>query len=189
MNKRAALALAAVSTALALAGCGGSPATSPSSSSPPATSSSAPSSSGYGAQAPSSSSSPSHAAELTLTTATIGGQKIIVDGKGMTVYVYTRDNPGTAKSACVGGCASLWPAVTSSEPPALQGVTGKLGSIQTADGKMQVTVNGMPIYYYSKDTGPGKATGQGVAGVWYVLGADGTMIQAKLSGGSDNLGY
>ncbi|MEA5453939.1 hypothetical protein SPF06_04310 [Sinomonas sp. JGH33] len=169
MNKRAALALATISTALALAGCGGGYGTSPSSSAP--ASSSAP-------------SSAAAAAGLTLMTSTVGGQKIVVDGKGNTVYFYTRDNKGATQSACTGGCATLWPAVTNDGAPALQGVTGTIGSITTASGKQQVTINGMPIYYYSKDTAPGQTNGQGVAGVWYVVGADGSMIQGSLTSSS-----
>ncbi len=145
----------------------------------------------------SSASSASSSAALTLQTSTIGGQTIVVDGKGMTVYFYTLDKPGEAKSACTGGCAALWPAVTSDTAPMLQGVTGKTGTLTTADGKQQVTINGMPIYYFSKDTAPGQAHGQGVAGVWYVVGSDGSMIQTPLtamsstpsmSGSSDNSG-
>jgi predicted lipoprotein with Yx(FWY)xxD motif len=104
-----------------------------------------------------------------------------VDGDGKTVYFYTRDNAGATKSACTGGCATLWPAVTSDTAPKLQGVTGKIGSITTADGKQQVTINGMPIYYYAKDTAPGQVNGQGVAGVWYVVAPDGSMIQGALA--------
>ncbi|WP_415855384.1 hypothetical protein [Sinomonas sp. G460-2] len=194
MNQRAALVWAALSaaSALALAGCGANAGSGSSSSSAPPASSSAPSSPsssspaggsdnlGYGYGGGSSQSAPA-AAGLTLKTATVAGHVIVVDGKGTTVYVYTRDNPGTTTSACTGGCATLWPAVTSDATPALQGVTGKIGSIKTASGKSQVTINGMPIYYYSKDTAPGQTNGQGVASVWYVVGADGNMIQAPLA--------
>ena len=121
-------------------------------------------------------------------TANAGGQTIVVDGKGMTVYVYTRDSAGEKTSACIGGCATLWPAVTSTGAPTLQGVTGTIGSITTSDGKQQVTVNGMPIYYYSKDTAAGQTNGQGVAGVWYVVGANGSMIQSSLTA-SGTSGY
>ena len=177
MNKRAALLLATVSAASAfgLCGCMGS--------SGGTTTSSA------SAAAPSSSSSAaSSSSEVeTLKTSTVGGQTIVVDGDGKTVYFYTVDHAGETKSACTGGCATLWPAVTSASAPTLQGVTGKIGSITTADGKQQVTVNGMPIYYYAKDTSPGQVNGQGVAGVWYVLGADGSMIQAPINAGSPSM--
>lgn len=181
MHQRAALVLAALSaaSALALAGCGNNAGSGSSSSS------AAPSSSASASSAPPStaSSSPS-SAELSLKTSSVGGQTIIVDNKGNTVYVYTRDNPGATTSACTGGCATLWPAVTSDMTPMLQGITGKLGTITTASGKTQVTINGMPIYYYSKDTAPGQTNGQGVAGVWHVVGADGKMIQTPLTGSS-----
>ena len=43
---------------------------------------------------------------------------------------------------------------------------------------MQVTINGMPIYYYSKDKAAGDITGQGVGGVWYLVAPSGEMITA-----------
>ncbi|ASN52984.1 hypothetical protein [Sinomonas sp. R1AF57] len=198
MNKRAALVLAAFTAAssLALAGCGGgsgggtsgssSPASSSGASSSAASSSAAGGGDAYGSGGSSSSGSSSGSSsaqaggEVELKTATVGGQKIIVDEKGMTVYYYTRDNKGATVSACTGGCITLWPPVISSESPKLDGVTATVGSIKTPDGKNQVTLNGMPIYYYQKDTGPGQVNGQAVAGVWYVVGADGTMITSAL---------
>lgn len=174
MNKRAALVFAALSaaSALALAGCGGS------------SGSGSPSSSAASSPAATSSQSSAASSALTLMTSSAGGKSIVVDGKGKTVYVYTRDNQGATTSACTGGCATLWPAVTSDGTPTLQGVTATVGSIKTADGKMQVTLNGMPIYYYSKDTAPGQTNGQGTAGVWYVVGADGNMMQGSLTSAS-----
>ncbi|MFC0487202.1 COG4315 family predicted lipoprotein [Sinomonas atrocyanea] len=149
--------------------------------------------SGYGAGGTASSastttSSASGSGALSLQTSTVGGQRIVVDGRGVTVYFYTLDKPGETKSACTGGCASLWPAVTSDTAPKLQGVTGKTGTVASADGRQQVTINGMPIYYYAKDTGPGQAHGQGVAGVWYVVGSDGSMIQTPLTAASGTPG-
>ncbi|GAA2199295.1 hypothetical protein [Sinomonas flava] len=197
MNKRAALVLAAFSAAssLALAGCGGGSGGSSSGSSSPASSSGASSSAAsssaagggdaYGSGGSSSSGSSGSASAQAgggaeLKTTTVGGQKIIVDEKGMTVYYYTRDSKGATVSACTGGCIALWPPVISSESPKLDGITATVGSIKTPDGKNQVTLNGMPIYYYQKDTGPGQVNGQAVAGVWYVVGADGTMITSAL---------
>ncbi|BCT77566.1 hypothetical protein SCMU_34080 [Sinomonas cyclohexanicum] len=193
MNKRAALWMAAAWAipALALAGCGSSTSSGAASSGGTTSSSSAASGSdnmGYGAGGSAASGSASASSggsaqsgtSETLKTATIGGQTIVVDGQGKVVYYYTRDNAGATVSACTGGCATLWPAVTSADAPTLQGVTAKVGSIKTADGKSQVTLNGMPIYFYQKDTAPGQANGQGVASVWYVIGADGTMITTAL---------
>jgi predicted lipoprotein with Yx(FWY)xxD motif len=76
-----------------------------------------------------------------------------------------------------------WPPVTSTTAtPTVNGVTGKIGTIPTTDGKMQVTINGMPIYYSAKDQGPGDINGQGVGGVWYLVSPSGEMITAPPAG-------
>jgi predicted lipoprotein with Yx(FWY)xxD motif len=57
-------------------------------------------------------------------------------------------------------------------------VTGSLvGTIQRKDGSMQVTYQGLPLYYFASDQKPGDVMGQGVGNVWYVIGADGNMIK------------
>jgi predicted lipoprotein with Yx(FWY)xxD motif len=43
---------------------------------------------------------------------------------------------------------------------------------------MQLTLNGWPLYYYSKDMAPGDTLGQGVGSVWYVIDATGTLKKA-----------
>ena len=39
--------------------------------------------------------------------------------------------------------------------------------------------NNWPLYYYVGDVGPGDVDGQGVDGVWFVVGADGKLIKAN----------
>jgi predicted lipoprotein with Yx(FWY)xxD motif len=95
----------------------------------------------------------------------------------MTLYIYTKDTPGV--SNCSGGCATAWPPLlvaAGATPTADSKFTGKLGTIQRADGTTQVTVNGMPVYYYAKDKNPGDAVGQKVGGVWFVIDATGAMM-------------
>jgi predicted lipoprotein with Yx(FWY)xxD motif len=104
---------------------------------------------------------------------------IVADTAGRTVYVFDKDKPGSGTSACAGSCATLWPAVmATATAPTAQGVTGTLGTISTASGAKQLTLNGMPLYYYSKDSAAGEAKGQGFMGIWWVLGADGTKMSA-----------
>lgn len=104
--------------------------------------------------------------------------EIVVDAEGMVVYYFTNDEPDSGVSACEGGCLEAWPPVLSdSETPEAEGVTGELGTIETPDGELQVTINGMPIYYFAEDEAPGDTNGQGVNEVWYVVAPDGTMIQ------------
>ncbi len=112
-----------------------------------------------------------------LKTATTSLGEVVVDGKGMTLYMYTKDTQGTTKSACTGGCLVAWPLTVADSTPTLTGVTGAVGSIDTADGRKQVTLNGWPLYYYAKDKAPGDVVGQDVGKVGYVLDKTGTPIK------------
>ena len=47
--------------------------------------------------------------------------------------------------------------------------TGVIGTTQRANGTLQVTYNGEPLYFYSKDAAPGDVNGQNVGGVWFVV--------------------
>lgn len=100
----------------------------------------------------------------------------LVDDKGMTLYLYTKDSPNT--TVCYGKCATAWPPLlTNGAPVAGDGADStKLGTITRTDGTTQVTYNGWPLYYYVKDMKAGDTTGQNVGSVWYVLSPAGEMI-------------
>lgn len=88
---------------------------------------------------------------------------------GMTLYTYASDSAGV--STCTGSCATTWPPYTVPSAGDIHvpaNITGNVSTITRADGTLQVTYNGMPLYFYAKDTKPGDATGQGVGGVWFV---------------------
>ena len=89
---------------------------------------------------------------------------------GRTLYTYAKDNIGT--STCYDDCATAWPPyiVSSSDRMNTQyGVDAtKAGTITRTDGALQVTYNGLPLYFYSGDAA-GTASGQGLGGVWYVM--------------------
>lgn len=99
----------------------------------------------------------------------------LVDSKGMTLYLFTKDTPNT--SACYGGCASYWPPLlTNGAPVAGTGVTASmLGTTKRTDGSMQVTYNGWPLYYYVSDKAAGDTTGENVQGVWFVITSAGVQ--------------
>jgi predicted lipoprotein with Yx(FWY)xxD motif len=102
---------------------------------------------------------------------------ILTGSNGKTLYVFEKDQNG--QSACYDKCAESWPALTVDSAAAATagaGVTGTVGTTQRTDGKLQVTVNGAPVYYYSGDSAAGQANGQGVGNLWYVVGADGKKI-------------
>jgi predicted lipoprotein with Yx(FWY)xxD motif len=45
-----------------------------------------------------------------------------------------------------------------------------LGVTTRTGGAKQVTYGGHPLYYFSGDTAPGQTKGQGVDGVWFLIG-------------------
>jgi predicted lipoprotein with Yx(FWY)xxD motif len=112
-----------------------------------------------------------------LTTADSDLGEIVVDGEGMTVYMFDNDTQGGDASTCEGECAANWPAVTTdSDDPAVDGITGEVGTITGVDGETQVTLNGWPLYYFAGDSAAGDVNGQGVNGVWWMLTPDGEKV-------------
>jgi predicted lipoprotein with Yx(FWY)xxD motif len=122
---------------------------------------------GYGAQPTQAAAGATQAVPAgtaTVMAKTLGSQTILVAGSnGMTVYTFSNDTAGNGSSACTGGCHTKWPALTvpaGSAPIAGTGVSGKLGTItRSDDGTLQVTYNGLPLYFYSGDTAPGDTNG------------------------------
>jgi len=99
----------------------------------------------------------------------IGGEMVLTDAKGRTLYSFAPDSP--SKSACYGSCAAYWPPVTGT-PSAGPGVTGKLGTIKRTDGTTQVTYDGHPLYTYIADNAPGQDNGNNInlnGGLWRVV--------------------
>jgi predicted lipoprotein with Yx(FWY)xxD motif len=89
---------------------------------------------------------------------------ILVDGAtGMTLYIFTKDTKDSGTSACTDSCLETWPALTvdpGETPTGGDGVTGTLGTITRADdGSMQVTYNGLPLYFFKNDQAPGDLNG------------------------------
>jgi predicted lipoprotein with Yx(FWY)xxD motif len=114
---------------------------------------------------------------------------VLVDSKGMTLYMYTKDDVGI--SNCYQGCATAWPplmANAGSNPVLADGLTGMIGTTARTDGGLQVTYNGMPLYYWAKDQKPGDTTGQNVGGVWFVVNpTDAQSVNVRSSGDLGNI--
>ena len=92
---------------------------------------------------------------------------VLKNGKGLTLYYFTADTPGSV--ACTGGCATAWPPLlsTSGTPASGGNLPGQLTVMNDANGN-QVAYNGHPLYTYSKDGDSGDAYGQGIGGKWFV---------------------
>ena len=94
---------------------------------------------------------------------------ILTGPNGMTLYTFANDTDGT--SACVDACAANWPPLTvaaGEEIVASEKVSGEVGTIERADGSLQVTYNGAPVYYWINDVVPGDTTGHNFRDVWFV---------------------
>lgn len=105
--------------------------------------------------------------------------RYIVDGKGLTLYLFEKDKGG--KSACYSSCAKVWaPLLTSGKPTAGSGVTAsKIGTTRRKDGRLQATYGGHPLYHYDDDHKPGQIEGEGsraFGAEWYILAPTGRKI-------------
>jgi len=123
----------------------------------------------------------SHAeARSTLTARDSRYGRILFDGKGFALYAFTRDPKG--RSACSGACAAAWPPyLVAKAARAGAGTRARLlGTTRRADGKLQVTYAGRPLYYYIGERSPGQILCQNVneyGGLWLVARPDGTLVR------------
>ena len=103
----------------------------------------------------------SAARAITVGTARSGLGRIIVDGRGRTLYLFEKDKRG--RSACYGACASFWPPLlTRDKPSAVRGAKASLlGVTRRRDGRKQFTYAGHPLYRFLEDTRPGQTKGEG----------------------------
>ncbi len=167
------LAATTLGMAVLVAACSGAGATAAPTTAPSAAPTEAPS------VAPSDApGSPAAGGAVTINVGDNALGKILVDGAGKTLYVFTPDGT-TSKSTCTGDCAGSWPALVSDGAPTLgTGLDAEdFTSFTRDEGGAQVVFYGMPLYYFAGDKAAGDTNGQGLGGKWYVVGADGKMIK------------
>ena len=98
--------------------------------------------------------------------------RVLFDANGQVVYVFENDRRD--QSNCTSdACVEAWPPVlTRQKPSAGNGVrTHLLGTIRRSDGRLQVTYNGRPLYFYEHE-GPGEIRCHNVdlnGGLWWVV--------------------
>ena len=109
---------------------------------------------------------------------------VLTDGYDETLYLYVPD-AASGRSTCAQSCAAKWPPLSLPS-----GVThpfvgpgaqvGLVGTTLRADGRVQVTYAGWPLYHYVGDTEAGQATGEGLndsGGLWYAVTASGHAVR------------
>jgi len=110
------------------------------------------------------------AATAVLKTEITGTGTVLASSRGLTLYYYGEDKPGSGTSVCTGGCATAWPPLAAPvRAPAGVRLPGRLGVITRPGGFRQVTVGGYPVYLYAGDKAPGQAGGNGIEGAWHVI--------------------
>ncbi|MBY8874517.1 hypothetical protein K7640_22065 [Micromonospora sp. PLK6-60] len=112
---------------------------------------------------------------------------VVVNGAGLTLYRFDNDSNNPPTSTCDGECAQTWPPVTVA-PRGKVFIAGvrksAVGTVTRADGTVQVTIGGWPVYRFAKDTKRGDTLGQGVGGTWFGVTPTGGKAGAP-EGGQD----
>ena len=158
-----------VAIALLAAACSSPAATAPPTTAPeastPAASTPAESAAASSPAESAAASSSAAAAGVVVNMATSSLGPVLTGPNGLTLYTRTGDTATT--SSCTGQCATAWPPLTVAAGASATGGTGVTGTFATltrADGTLQVTYKGLPLYGWQKDAKPGDVTGQGVGG-------------------------
>ena len=109
-------------------------------------------------------------------------KRIVVDGNGRTLYMFTADIDG--KPVCTpqtlgASCVHQWPPLKSKRKPRAGAgiVASKLSVVTRTDKIKQAVYNGHPLYHYIGDSKPGDVFGQKYLGAWYVLTPKGNPIK------------
>jgi predicted lipoprotein with Yx(FWY)xxD motif len=104
--------------------------------------------------------------------------RVVADRRGEALYLF--DKESGKRSRCYGDCAVAWPPLlTKGKPRAGKRADADLvGTTRRRGGKLQVTYNGHPLYYY-KDDAPGRILCHNVdefGGLWLVLDPRGDAV-------------
>jgi len=89
---------------------------------------------------------------------------VLVTSAGMTVYTFDKDTM-EGKSACNGGCATAWPAVSAGDAK----LSAPYSIITRDDGAKQVAYKGKPLYTFASDKNPGDRNGDNIKDIWHVV--------------------
>jgi len=162
-----------VAAAVVLAACGTSNApTDPSTSSPAASAA---------AQA-------AGAGSVTIKTMSTSKGTVLANADGLTLYWFAKDT--ATQSNCNSSCATYWPPVLGT-PTAAAGTSlpHGFGTIKRADGQIQATYDGHPLYTYTGDTAAGQINGNGLnasGGLWWAVTPSGADLSAPAPSSSSS---
>ena len=118
--------------------------------------------------------------------------RVLIDGRGRTLYLFEKDKHG--KSSCAGQCAAFWPPlIASGKPLTTAGAKASLlGTTIRADGRLQVTYNHHPLYTFVKDTNKGQTNGEELdafGAEWYAISSAGSKVEKTDNQSSSSTDY
>jgi predicted lipoprotein with Yx(FWY)xxD motif len=138
------------------------------------------------------------AAAVTISVKNVPGLgPVLVNGRGLTLYLLTSEKGGKITCTNSNGCTQVWPETVLSQGMTTVTVgagvrSSLLGTVKDASGRREATYNHWPLYTFAGDAGPGVAHGQRLTsfgGTWYVLNAAGNPVTDRPSRpGSSRLG-
>ena len=96
---------------------------------------------------------------------------ILQSSNKLPLYYWNREKAAGGKIRCTGECARVWPPLIvksrSAVPSRMNKINGKFGVVRRADGRLQVTFRGLPLYAYHNDP-PNTVLCNNVDG-WFVI--------------------
>lgn len=193
MTRKPGAVLAVGVAALVLAACGHSakhsPATATTTDANPAATGAAPGETGgTNYQGSSTVAPPGSGNAISVAGTSLG--RIVVDGTGRTLYRFDDDTNKPSVSNCVGACLTEWPAVPYVAGLTVTGVASSLvGQLKRANGTVQLTIGGFPMYLFAGDSKAGDTRGQAIGGTWWAVAPTGARIgKAPVTAGPTKIG-
>jgi predicted lipoprotein with Yx(FWY)xxD motif len=104
---------------------------------------------------------------------------ILMDDEGLSLYIFMNDTQDDESSSCNDECAVEWPPLLNQDSSiAGDGVDSTLlNTVTRADGSLQVTYNGWPLYRFQGDSTLGDTNGQGMENLWFLISPTGDSVQ------------
>ncbi len=126
----------------------------------------------------SASTTASHAGTVKIRVKHTSRGAVLATAGGRTIYWFSKDTK--TASNCNGSCASYWPPVLG-KPVAAAGASLPMGfgTIKRADGEVQATYDGHPLYTYTGDTSTSMVSGNDTdlsGGWWWAATPSGSLL-------------
>jgi predicted lipoprotein with Yx(FWY)xxD motif len=129
-------------------------------------------------------------ASVAIKTMSTSKGTVLVTASGLTLYWFANDT--ATQSNCNGSCASYWkPLLGTAGAASGTSLPHGFGTIKRADGQLQITYDGHPLYTYTGDTTSGQINGNGLdasGGMWWAITPTGSELGASTTSSTSGSG-